>query len=105
MIHFVLAALSATSFADIGAKAANLLHELRTAAHIGRCRKADFQTIPIEADAFGHFGYILFVETSVRALLAFLGTLQAGIDTRLAFLVGHVFSFASIPNDCTFPAA
>jgi len=61
VIHCVRSALSATGVTDIDAEAAELLHELGRATHVGRGRKADLGTIAIETNAFGHFGHVLFV--------------------------------------------
>jgi hypothetical protein len=85
----MLAALSATGFANVGAKIAELLHELRTAAHKSCGRKADVGTVSVKADAFGHLGYIALIQASVRTMLALLSTPQTRIDASLALLMGH----------------
>jgi hypothetical protein len=89
VIHLVLSALSATCFADIGTEAADLLHELRTAAHVGSRGKADLGAISIKPDAFRHSCDIFFAEAGVGAMLAFLRAPQTSVDTGLVLLVGH----------------
>jgi hypothetical protein len=92
VIHFVLATFNTTGFANVSTDAADLLHELRTAAHVGSRRKADLGAISIKPDTFRHFCDISFAEAGVGAMLAFLRAPQTSVDAGLVLLVGHDIS-------------
>jgi hypothetical protein len=53
VIHRVLRALGAARFANFGADAANVVHEMRTPAHECRRGPADVGAVAIQADAIG----------------------------------------------------
>jgi hypothetical protein len=56
----VFAAFRSTSIANVGADPANLLSEVRSAAHVTCRRPANFSTVFVEPNALGHFGYLSF---------------------------------------------
>jgi hypothetical protein len=89
MLDLVLAALGTARLADFRADSADFLHEPRSTAHISRGRPANFGTILIQPNALGHLLDILFAQASIGAMLAFLGTADAGFDAGLMFLVAH----------------
>ena len=99
MVHLMLSAFRAARFANLSTDTAQLVRELRSAAHEGRCAPTGFSAVTIEADAFRHLGYVAFLKTRALAVLARLGTLDAGCDATLKFLMSHFFSFAN--NDTT----
>ena len=90
MLGFMLCAFRTASITDFCAHPTDVLGVLRTSAY-KRCRRpADFGTVPIKSDALGHHGDILFTQAGIRTMLAFLRTLQAGLDTGLVLFVGHL---------------
>jgi hypothetical protein len=89
MIDVMFAALVAARLANVGANAADLVHESRTAVHERGRRPAKLRAIPVQPNAFGHFFHIHFAQASVRAVFTFLGTFHAGFDAGSIFLVGH----------------
>lgn len=91
MLFAMLAALDAAGVADLGTEAADLASEVRPAAHKGGGRPADGGAIAIEPDTLDHRGHFLFVQTGIRAVVAFLGAADARLDARLKFLVSHSF--------------
>jgi len=89
MFRFVLFAFSAARIANVGTEAANVLGEVRAPAHKRRGHPADFGTVPVKPDTFGHDSDILFAQAGVRTVLASLSTFHAGFDTGLVLFVGH----------------
>jgi hypothetical protein len=89
MLGFVLSALGAARIADVGTQRADRLGEIGAAAHIGGRRPANFGAIIIEPNALGHLFYIAFRQARVGTMLALLGAADAGLDTRLVFVVCH----------------
>ena len=83
VLGFVFVAFSAAGVTDVGAHATDFVCKVRTAAHESRGGPANFGTIPVQANTFGHLGDILLAETSIGAMFAFLGTLDTCLDTRL----------------------
>jgi hypothetical protein len=63
--------------------------ELRSAAHAGGCRPANFGTVFIKPDAFGHHLDVILLQAGFTAMLAFQGAADAGFNTRLVFVMGH----------------
>jgi hypothetical protein len=82
VIGIVLAAFHAARLARLGAKAAEVLGELRTATHEGRCTPAEFGTVMIEPDAVCHLRYIALLKTCCSTMLACLSTSDASLDAR-----------------------
>jgi hypothetical protein len=87
MVHVMLPAFCTTRFANVGTDGADLLHEIRAAAHVGSREKANLRAIVVHPNTIGHFGYVCFVQAGICTMLAFLCTPQTGIDTHLVFLM------------------
>lgn len=100
VVHLVLAALRAAGLADLGAYAANLVGELRAAAHEGRRAPACLGAVTVQADALGHFRHVLLVKTRAGTVFAFLGALHARFNTGMELVVSHInFLLASKGRD------
>jgi hypothetical protein len=98
MIHFMLATLSAARLTDFSTYAANLMCELRSAAHECRCTPAGLSTIAIEPDAIRHLGHVAFLKACIGAMLARLGTLDTGRDAALKFVMSHFCPLCELPT-------
>lgn len=81
VLRVMFLAFRTTRIADLGADAANFAGELRAATHEGRGTPTDFSTIPVEPDALGHHADILFAQTGVGTVFAFLRALHARFNT------------------------
>lgn len=106
VVVLVLAALGCTGLTNFGADAANLLRELRTAAHERGGVPAHLGAVFIEPDALGHHGDILFAQAGVAAVFTRLGAADTGFDTALVVLSHRVVSQKRVPvkkASATFP--
>lgn len=89
VIGFMLLAFRTARIADFGAKTADVVSELRAAAHQGRRAPADFGTIAVETNALGHLLDITLAQTRVGTMLARLCTFDTSIDTGCILFVSH----------------
>jgi hypothetical protein len=89
MICLVLAAFGSAGVADFRAETTELLCKLRTATHQGSGGPTNLRTILIETNAFSHHGDVLFSQTLITAVLTFLRTANASVDTALKLFVAH----------------
>jgi hypothetical protein len=89
VLGFMLATLRSTGIADVGAHAANIVHELRSPTHEGGGGPADGGAIPVQPDALNHCCHIVFAETGISAMLTFLGASETCFNAALVFLMGH----------------
>lgn len=89
MLHLVLRAFSAAGFC---AGFADIVHELRTSTHQCRSGPTKVGAIAIEANTFRHHRDVLFAETRVGPMLAFLSTADTRFNARLKIFVTHTRS-------------
>jgi hypothetical protein len=80
----MLLALFGTRITHVGANAANVLHELRLAAHEGRTELAHLTTIDAQACAVRHG-----LQTSAGTMIARLGAMETGINAGLKRFLRH----------------
>jgi DNA-binding GntR family transcriptional regulator len=90
VIHLVLRAFLAARVADLCAKLADLLRELRAARHFARRKRADIRATTVELDTADHHFHVLFVQASGRAVLASFHALVTRFDTIFIFFVRHI---------------
>src|SRR5205823_1670683 len=81
--------LRAASVADVGTQAAQVVHEVRPAAHEGGGLPANRRAIAVQANTRGHPLHVRFAQAGIRAVLALLGTTDARLNTRMVLLVRH----------------
>jgi hypothetical protein len=89
VIDAVLPALRAARLTDFRAQQAQLVRELRIAAHEGRGLPTKGGTVAIEPDAIDHARDIALLQAGTGAVLAVLGTGNTGIDTRFELMMCH----------------
>jgi hypothetical protein len=96
MVVFVHVAFFAAIFTNLGTKAAQLTGILLIAKWTcfghKRCgHPANFGTVPVQLDAFGHFLYILLLKAGSGTMIALAGAIVTGVDTAFEFFVAHNF--------------
>lgn len=89
VVHVVLAALLATSIADLCAKLADAFREFRSARHLVRGKRADVRARPVQFDAARKRLHVVFLQARTRTVLARGDTLLTSLDTMLVFFVRH----------------
>jgi hypothetical protein len=89
VVQRVFVAFGSAGVADIGTETADFGHESRAPTHVAGGAPAHCRAIGVEPNAFGQVPNVLFVQASILAVLALLGTANAGSDGRLMFLMGH----------------
>ncbi len=87
MIVLVLPAFVAAGLADFGTHAADVVGELRTAAHKAGRRPAHDRTVVIEMNAAGNVRDVRFAEAGRLAVLASAGTADARLDAGVEFVM------------------
>jgi hypothetical protein len=98
MVLMVLRAFQSAGITDFRTKAAQLMRELRAAAHKGCGSPAGLGAVTIQPDTFHHAGNVIFGEARRRAVFTNLGAAHAGFDTGLVFVVGHFVSLRKKGN-------
>ena len=84
MVLAVLGAFLGAGVANLGTNTADFVDEPRASTHKRDAQTAHLRTIETDASAIGHAA-----QASVGAVIALLGALATGTDTRLMFLVRH----------------
>jgi len=87
MIVGMFRAFFGAGVANIGADAADFFHETRPPAHVGWASPTHLRAVNAQTRAVRHIA-----QTGIRAVIAFLGTLDTGADTGLMLLMRHGFS-------------
>lgn len=89
MIVIVPGAFLAAGLAHPRTELANLRGHFRATAHIGGRGPTDLCTIHVKADAAGHLGNVVFVQTRGGAVFAGLSAFGAGPHAGFKFIVAH----------------
>src|SRR5262249_5936409 len=89
VIQQVILTFGSAGVADAGTETADFAHERRASTHITGSTPAHHRAIGVEPNAFGQVPDVLFVQASILAVFALLGTANTGGDGRLMFLMGH----------------
>jgi hypothetical protein len=92
MVHLMLGAFFAASFAGVGTEQADGLRLFTAACHGGRSKFAYLRAVDVQGDAAGHHLDVRFLQTGGRTMVACDRALIAGFNTRCVLLVSHVKS-------------
>lgn len=96
MVVLVLGTFRTTGLADLRAKLADALCELRAARHFAQGERADVGAAAIEFDAPGHHLDVFFVQARGGAMFAGFEASLARGDAIFVFLVRHGIPCGSI---------
>ncbi len=92
VLGLVLLAFGPACVADHRAELAELGRETTTSTHQGGGKPADVCAVAVEANALGHHLDVALGEARVRAVIAFVRTCVASLDTVRVSLVAHRLS-------------